>query len=438
MRHSVTFSTEKRKDKSGTLIAENVPIRAEVRYQGNRLTYFVGYRVSLQDFDNMTGLKPGCTGIEGKTTVSAATINKRLKRIKAEVTVMLDDATEVSRQQIIAKLDVICGKGIESEPAASSPLEFLEMLDYYQRVCKLSENRKKRLTSIKNHWLHYSRKRKIAISWQTLTVEVLRDFERYLASESLSAKGRNRKPVLIKKGRNTIHTIMAQTRTFWNFAAKELKRQGIDIPQPFGAGGYQVPAEVYGTPIFLTINERNQLLGAPLDSERLQRVRDIFVFQCFIGCRLGDLVKLTKENVQDNAIIYTARKTVEGRPVAVRVPLHPKAQEILNRYDLPGGMLLPFISETQYNAYLKELFEVVGLNRTVTRRNPTTGKPEQIKLSAIASSHLARRTFVAGLYGKVDTGVISSMSGHTPGSRAFNRYYSVSENLQDAAIQLLD
>jgi integrase len=118
--------------------------------------------------------------------------------------------------------------------------------------------------------------------------------------------------------------------------------------------------------------------------------------------------------------------------------LSNNALEILSRYDYPDGRLLPFITDQRYNTYLKELFRKVEINRIVTRLNPTTGEPEQVKLSDIASSHMARRAFIGNLYGKVDSGIISSMSGHIQGSKAFTRYYNISQELQVKAINLID
>jgi hypothetical protein len=51
---------------------------------------------------------------------------------------------------------------------------------------------------------------------------------------------------------------------------------------------------------------------------------------------------------------------------------------------------------------------------------------------------MARRAFIGNLYGKVDSGIISSMSGHIQGSKAFTRYYDVSTELQQQAINLID
>jgi integrase len=240
------------------------------------------------------------------------------------------------------------------------------------------------------------------------------------------------------KGKNTITAFLKITRAFWNFARKDLRQQNIEIGYPFGVDGYQIAGESYGQPIYITKEERNRLFTAELPSERLQKVRDIFVFQCLIAARVGDLCKLTKANIQNNVLSYIPRKTKDGKPVTVTVPLHNNAIEILSRYDIPDGRLLPFITDQRYNIYLKELFREVGINRIVTRLNPTTSEPEQVKICDIVSSHMARRAFVGNLYGKVDSGIISSMTGHIQGSKAFTRYYDVSPELQKEAINLID
>lgn len=106
--------------------------------------------------------------------------------------------------------------------------------------------------------------------------------------------------------------------------------------------------------------------------------RDIFVFQCLIGCRVGDLLKMTKSNLIDGAIEYIPRKTKEGRPLTVRVPLNQTAKEIVSRYkSLDGDKLLPFISEQKYNLAIKRIFKAAGLKRLVTVINPTTREEEK-------------------------------------------------------------
>jgi len=51
---------------------------------------------------------------------------------------------------------------------------------------------------------------------------------------------------------------------------------------------------------------------------------------------------------------------------------------------------------------------------------------------------MARRSFVGNLFGKVDSAIIASMSGHVTNSKAFARYYDVRMELQRSAIDLIE
>ena len=447
MKYSVKIGPEKRKDKNGMIISKNVPLFADIKFSGSRVFYFTGYRIDIDwkepklskwDEPNQK-VKKNRIGFEGKQEVQDNIINDRLEAIKAELTLFFRDKTSATKLEIISLLDGAIKKAVRgSEPAGKS--EFFTMFEKYLADSKFSYDRTKHVKSIINQWQRYEAKRNIKITFNLVTVDLLRDFENYLQNESTKPKAKNKldEQVLSPKGKNTIHKIIAMTRAFWNYARNEFKQQGKVLHYPFGTDGYTVPGDSYGSPIYITKEERNTLFNAKLESERLQRVRDIFVFQCLIGARVGDLCKLTKASIQDGVLTYIPRKTKDGKPVPVTVPLSQNALDILKKYDIPGGQLLPFITDQRYNVYLKELFRKVEITRTVTRLNPTTGNEEQVKICDIASSHMARRAFIGNLYGKVDTGIISSMSGHVPGSKAFSRYYEVSKELQKQAIDLID
>ncbi len=436
MKYNVKIAPERRKDKTGQIRIEDVPLFADIRFGGIRLFYFTGYRIDVEKFDTSTQrMKKNSAGREGSRKVQYNEINDRLSRIAAALTLHFQNRDSTTRQEVVDALDATIKKGKRQEQTVAVA-DFFSMFEHYIKVTNVSAIRKRNIQSIVNHWRAYEADRNITISFEAITPDLLRDFERYLKAGSPQYKSR-KEGGTPPKGINTVHKTLAMTRAFMNFARVELKQQGINIKYPFGRGGYLIPGEVYGTPIYITSDERDKLFNAELASERLQRVRDIFVFQCLIGARVGDLCKLTKANIQDGAITYIPRKTKDGKPVNITIPLHPKAMEIIDRYNMPDGSLLPFITDQRYNVYLKELFREVGINRIVTRMNPTTGQEEQVKICDIASSHMARRTFVGNLYGKVDNGIIGSMTGHTPGSKAFSRYYDVSKDLQKDAISKL-
>lgn len=75
----------------------------------------------------------------------------------------------------------------------------------------------------------------------------------------------------------------------------------------------------------------------------------------------------------------------------------------------------------------------------VTVRNPVTGADEQKPINEIASSHMARRTFIGNLYKKVkDPSLVASLSGHTDGSRAFARYREIDMEMKREMVEMID
>ena len=70
--------------------------------------------------------------------------------------------------------------------------------------------------------------------------------------------------------------------------------------------------------------------------------------------------------------------------------------------------------------------------------NPTTREEEKQVLYEIASSHLARRTFVGNLYKQVkDPNLVGALSGHKEGSKAFARYRTIDDEMKKELVNLL-
>lgn len=434
MKYNVVISPEKRKDKDNKLKEKNVPIFADIRFSGNRIFYFTGFRIDLDKFDfKERKARKNSIGKEGNRKVQYNIINDRLLKIESALGLFFTDVSSATKEEVIDLLNKTCKKAEKNSvtQVEGNPNEFFPMLETYIETAIDSPDRIRKFRSLINHWKRFESHRREKITFSAINVEVLREFEKYLKNDKGDYK-RGR-----KKGRNSINTILASTRIFWNFSLPVLKDRGIVLHYPFGKSGYKLPGEIYGDPIYISAQERDFLFKLEMKNERLERVRDLFVLQCFVGMRVGDFIKLTKDNIQDGILSYVAGKTKEDRPKTIRVPLHDKALEIISRYDLPGGRLMPFISGQKYNDYIKELFKFAGLDRIVTCRNPTTGESEQVPICNIASSHMARRTFIGGLYDKAKDDVIGSMSGHKPGSKAFARYYTVNEKMKKDAINLL-
>ncbi len=120
---------------------------------------------------------------------------------------------------------------------------------------------------------------------------------------------------------------------------------------------------------YLTKEELEILYNKKFGSERLERVRDIFLFCCYSGLSYSDLYNLTKEEIKTGIdsnlwIMDTRNKT--GVPYKVRLLDIPVA--ILKKYEYlqENGKLLPVISNQKMNEYLLEIANLCGMNKKIT------------------------------------------------------------------------
>ena len=327
---------------------------------------------------------------------------------------------------------------------------FFESFDEFLLKRPLSEIRKKNFRVIfraLQRYELYTRKtvkgsKGFALSFDAFTPDTIRDLTDFLKRENdirikhpelyeLCPEYHDPKP----RGQNTINDILTKLRTLFIWAIEN----GKTTNNPFRK--YSIEECRYGTPYYISVDERNALYQTNLSRRpALETQRDIFVFQCLIGCRVSDLYKFTKRNIINGAIEYIARKTKDGAPVTVRIPLNTVAKEILNKYaQYEGEALLPYISDQKYNKAIKEAFKEAGLTRPVTILDPLTREGVIRPLNEIASSHLARRCFVGNLYKKVkDPNLVGALSGHKEGSRAFARYREIDETIKNELVKMLE
>lgn len=307
---------------------------------------------------------------------------------------------------------------------------------------KVSTQRKRMAASVLRCLLRYEAFIGSRLRLDTLKPDDLRAFDAYLRNESEIVAQRpellevcpESRPV-VKRSSNTVIDRMHIVRAVVSHAVKN----GNTGNDPFLR--YSIGSPVYGTPYYITVEERNALYNFDLSRRPALAVqRDIFVFQCVIGCRVSDLLKMTRENLVAGGIEYVPSKTKDERGDTVRVPLNSIAAEIIERYADPDRVaLLPFVSSQKYNDAIKEAFTLAGLTRPVTVLDPMTRQEVQSPLNEIASSHLARRTFVGNLYKQVkDPNLIAKLSGHCEGSRAFARYRDIDEDMRRDLVKLLE
>lgn len=152
---------------------------------------------------------------------------------------------------------------------------------------------------------------------------------------------------------------------------------------------------------YLNEEELDILLKKKFDFQRLEQVRDCFLFSCFTGLAHSDLKRLTKENIvtgTDGKLwVKINRKKTNNLS---SIPILPITKSLIekytnNEYCMTHNVLLPVYTNQKMNAYLKELAILCEINKNL-------------------SSHIARHTFATTvtLNNDVPIETVSKMLGH--------------------------
>lgn len=148
--------------------------------------------------------------------------------------------------------------------------------------------------------------------------------------------------------------------------------------------------------VFLSKDELRNLEQHQFASERLQQVADMFIFCCYTGLAYTEMATLKESNIQrgfdDNKWLYIRRQKTKK---SYEVPLLSKASDILDKYRTEEK-LLPVVSNQRFNSYLKEIAEIVGIDKILTH-------------------HIARKTFASTilLFNNVPMEIVSELLGHS-------------------------
>ncbi len=222
---------------------------------------------------------------------------------------------------------------------------------------------------------------------------------------------------------NTIATKMKLLRCF--FKAQEFIGEVEITPFNMMDGNRRkaMMREKYDTPVSLTKEELKTMVQAELPLA-LSEIRDTFVLHCFIGCRVNDLKAMTWDNVAvvDGIpfIHYIPQKTAYQQGEEVVTPLMRTALEILKKYDFHFLLLRNLWGKDGYNSQIKKLLESCGIERKCPIRDTETGKTKYKPVHELASTKLARKTFVNLMAScQVD---LYAAGLHKRGSDAVERY----------------
>lgn len=138
-------------------------------------------------------------------------------------------------------------------------------------------------------------------------------------------------------------------------------------------------------------NEELEVIKRKTFVGRLDKVRDLFIFQCNTGLAYCDMANLVQGDIQYNDGMYFVRKARQKTKVVFFTVLNEDAMNILKKYDYK----LPVLSNQKYNSYLKEIGDICQINKEL-------------------HSHLARHTCATRLLNDgMPLEIVAKVLGHT-------------------------
>lgn len=314
IKRNIIFALESRK-KNGVPLTENMPIRMRVVFAGQRIEFTTGYRIDAVKWDNdKQRVKNGCTN---KLKQSASEINTDLLKYYSEIQDIFKkfEVVEVmpTPEQIKASFNTL-HKPVEEvvEVAPEPKIEFIKVFEEFVKEC-----------GVQNNWTHATYEKFAAVKNHVTT------FKKDLSFDFLDEYGLNEYVTFLREKKDMRNSTIGKQVNFlkwfirWAFKKGYHKNNAYDFFKP-------KLKNTQKKVIFLTWEELTKLREYEIapTKQYLERVRDVFLFQCFTGLRYSDVFNLKRSDVKANYIEITTVKTADS--LVIELNDHSKA--ILDKY----------------------------------------------------------------------------------------------------------
>lgn len=276
---------------------------------------------------------------------------------------------------------------------------------------KYSDNTIKNYTSTYNRLLEFEGRRKIRL--MDVDIEFHNSFLDYCHNE-------------LELGVNTISNYIKNIKSI----LKQADKAGLRVCQDYKSEDFYRPRnDEPGTGIYLTNSELDEIWSYKTKRQSLANAREWLILSCETGLRISDLLTPTtetkaafkyalnelKNGQRPNGSIELKLKARKTGAYSV-VPLLERSAEIL----LSNDGLPVATSDVNYNLYVKDLCQDVGLTKLVygSKMVDVGGKRFRKRLDyfpkhELVSSHIGRRTYITNAYLRgVDPVSIMKVSGH--------------------------
>ena len=422
IKRNIIFTLESRK-KDGVLITENVPIRMRVNFASKRIEFTTGYRIDATKWDaDKQRVKNGCSN---KLKQLASEINASLLEYYTEIQSIfkrfeVEDVIPTPEQ--IKEAFNALHKPVSEEPKPKKealPCDFFQVFDDFVEDCGRQNNWTdstfEKFAAVKNH-LTYFRE---GLTFEFFDERGLNDYVGYLRD--------------VKEMRNT--TIGKQL-SFLKWFLRWAYKKGVHQNNAYDSYKPKLKSTQKKI-IFLTWDELNRLreFKIPFNKQALERVRDVFLFQCFTGLRYSDVFNLRRSDIKGDHIEVTTVKTSDS--LIIELNNHSKA--ILDKYKdvaFEDDKVLPVITNQKMNNYLKELAELAGIDEPV-RQTYYRGNERIDEVTpkyALLGTHAGRRTFICNALALgIPPQVVMKWTGHSD-YKAMKPYIDIADDIKANAM----
>ena len=422
IKRNIIFTLESRK-KDGVLITENVPIRMRVNFASKRIEFTTGYRIDSAKWDaDKQRVKNGCSN---KLKQSASEINASLLEYYTEIQSIfkrfeVEDVMPTPEQ--IKEAFNALHKPVSEEPKPKKealPCDFFQVFDDFVEDCGRQNNWTdstfEKFAAVKNHLTNF----RGGLTFEFFDERGLNDYVGYLRD--------------VKEMRNT--TIGKQL-SFLKWFLRWAFKKGVHQNNAYDSYKPKLKSTQKKI-IFLTWDELNRLreFKIPSNKQALERVRDVFLFQCFTGLRYSDVFNLRRSDVKGDHIEVTTIKTSDS--LIIELNNHSKA--ILDKYKdvaFEDDKVLPVITNQKMNDYLKELAEMAGIDEPI-RQTYYKGNERIDEVTpkyALLGTHAGRRTFICNALALgIPPQVVMKWTGHSD-YKAMKPYIDIADDIKANAM----
>ena len=422
IKRNIIFTLESRK-KDGVLITENVPIRMRVNFASKRIEFTTGYRIDSAKWDaDKQRVKNGCSN---KLKQLASEINASLLEYYTEIQSIfkrfeVEDVMPTPKQ--IKEAFNALHKLVSEEPKQKKealPCDFFQVFDDFVEDCGRQNNWTdstfEKFAAVKNHLTNFRE----GLTFEFFDERGLNDYVGYLRD--------------VKEMRNT--TIGKQL-SFLKWFLRWAFKKGVHQNNAYDSYKPKLKSTQKKI-IFLTWDELNRLreFKIPSNKQALERVRDVFLFQCFTGLRYSDVFNLRRSDIKGDHIEVTTVKTSDS--LIIELNNHSKA--ILDKYKdvaFEDDKVLPVITNQKMNDYLKELAEMARIDEPV-RQTYYRGNERIDEVTpkyALLGTHAGRRTFICNALALgIPPQVVMKWTGHSD-YKAMKPYIDIADDIKANAM----